>query len=68
MFTFCKPVDLLNPSESLEKVKHHKDLGVFITSDLKWPSQVQIRLKEARKAFFLLGIGSFLILPPPKKK
>ena len=47
-----KQAVLLNASESLEIVKLHKDLGVFLASDLKWPSHVQIQLNKARKAFF----------------
>ena len=57
-----KPAVLLNASESLENVK----LGIFIVSDLKWPSHVQIQLNKARKVFSLLGIGSFSILPPKR--
>ena len=49
-----KPAVLLNASESLENVKLHKDLGVFIASDLKWPGHVQIQLNKARKALFSL--------------
>ena len=59
---FFKPAVLLNASESLENVK----LGIFIVSDLKWPSHVQIQLNKARKVFSLLGIGSFSILPPKR--
>ena len=47
-----KSAVLLKVSESLENVKLHKDLGIFIARDLKWPSHVQIQLNKARKAFF----------------
>ena len=49
-----KPAVLLNASESLENVKLHKDFGIFIPSDLNWPSHVQIQLNKARKAIFPL--------------
>ena len=49
-----KPAVLLNATELLENVKLHKYLGIFIASDLKWPSHVQIQLNKARKTFFSL--------------
>ena len=62
-----KPAGLLNAYESLENVKFHKNLGIFIASDLKWPSHVQIQLNKARKAFFPL---TYLIpfITPSKTK
>ena len=47
-----KPAVLLIASESLENVKRHKNLSLFIASDLKWPSHEQILLNKARKAAF----------------
>ena len=61
-----KPAVLLNASESLKNVKLHKDVGIFIASDLKWPSYVQIQLKKLERHFSLLGIRFILILPPKR--
>ena len=62
-----KPAVLLNASELLENVKLHKDIGIFIASDLEWPSHVQVQLNKVRKAFFPLRYR-ILFKTPSKTK
>ena len=49
-----KPVVYLNSPQPLENVQLHKDLGIFIASDLKWPNHVEIQLAKFNSTLLLI--------------
>ena len=48
-----KSVTDVNPSGiNLMNVNSQRDLGVVVTSNLKWDNHIDIRISKARKFFF----------------